>query len=52
MVLPLPDGPSMKSISPKWATSSTPLTAAFRASPSPKLLAGSWRRSLRFRRLG
>jgi hypothetical protein len=37
VVLPLPDGPTMNSISPKWATKSTPLTAVIRASPSPKL---------------
>jgi hypothetical protein len=35
VVLPLPEGPTMNSISPKWATSATSFTAVTLVSPSP-----------------
>src|ERR1022692_3537808 len=36
VVLPLPDGPTMNSISPNFAENTTPFTAVTLASPSPK----------------
>jgi hypothetical protein len=41
VVLPLPEGPTMKSISPKCATSATPLTAVIFVAPSPNHLVRS-----------
>jgi hypothetical protein len=38
VVFPLPEGPTMNSISPKWATSSISFTATFFVSPSPNHL--------------
>ncbi len=35
VVLPLPDGPTTNSISPKYASKLTPRTAIVRAAPSP-----------------